>query len=69
MKLLYQEGLKLISQLTKQPILNLFPNDNSENIIDTFVKNLSTNSIVCIGYELIIARLFDYIGFSKMKQK
>ena len=36
MKLLYQEGLKLISQLTKQPILNLFPNDNSENIIDTF---------------------------------
>jgi hypothetical protein len=67
MKLLYQEGLKLISQLTKQPILNLFPNDNSENIIDTFVKNLSTNSIVCIGYELIIARLFDYIGFSKMK--
>ena len=67
MKLLYQEGLKLISQLTKQPILNLFPKDNSENIIDTFVKNLSTNSIVCIGYELIIARLFDYIGFSKMK--
>ena len=67
MKLLYQEGLKLISQLTRQPILNLFPNDNSENIIDTFVKNLSTNSIVCIGYELIIARLFDYIGFSKMK--
>ena len=61
MKLLYQEGLKLISQLTKQPILNLFPNDNSENIIDTFVKNLSTNSIVCIGYELIIARLFDWI--------
>ncbi|WP_172126027.1 hypothetical protein [Arcobacter acticola] len=46
-ELLYEEGLKLIPQLTKQPILNLFPNDNSENIIDTFVKNLSTNSIVC----------------------
>ena len=61
-ELLYEEGLKLIPQLTKQPILNLFPNDNSENIIDTFVKNLSTNSIVCIGPELIIARLFDYIG-------
>jgi hypothetical protein len=29
------------------------------------VKNLSTNSIVCIGPELIIARLFDSIGFSK----
>lgn len=65
-ELLYQEGLKLIPQLTKQPLLNLFPNDNSENIIDTFVKNLSTNSIVCIGPELIIARLFDYIGFSKI---
>ena len=65
-ELLYEEGLKLIPQLTKQPILNLFPNDNSENIIDTFVKNLSTNSIVCIGPELIIARLFDYIGFSKI---
>ena len=53
-ELLYQEGLKLIPQLTKQPVLDLFPNDNSENIIDAFVKNLSTNSIVCIGPELKI---------------
>lgn len=65
-EVLYQEGLKLIPQLTKQPLLDLFPNDNSENIIDIFVKNLSTNSIVCIGPELIIARLFDYIGFSNI---
>jgi hypothetical protein len=64
-EILYQEALKLIPQLTSQPQLDLFPNENNENIFDTFVKNLSTNSIVCIGPELIIARLFDSIGFSK----
>ena len=63
-EILYQEALKLIPQLTSQPQLDLFPNENNENIFDTFVKNLSTNSIVCIGPELIIARLFDSIGFS-----
>lgn len=63
-EILYQEALKLIPQLTSQPQLDLFPNENNENIFDTFVKNLSTNSIVCIGPELIIARL-DSIGFSK----
>ena len=65
-EILYQEALKLIPQLTSQPQLDLFPNENNENIFDTFVKNLSTNSIVCIGPELIIARLFDSIGFSKV---
>ena len=64
-EILYQEALKLIPQLTSQPQLDLFPNENNENIFDTFVKNLSTNSIVCIEPELIIVRLFDSIGFSK----
>ena len=63
-EVLYQEALKLIPQLTKQPILNLFPNEDNENIVDSFVKNLTSNSIVCIGPELIIARLFEKIGFS-----
>lgn len=65
-EVLYQEALKLIPQLTKQPVLNLFPEEDNENIVDSFVKNLSTNSIVCIGPELVIARLFDSIGFSNI---
>ena len=64
-EILYQEALKLIPQLTSQPQLDLFPNENNENIFDTFVKNLSTNSIVCIEPDLIIARLFDSIRYSK----
>jgi transposase len=63
-EVLYQEAFKLIPQLTKQPTLDLFPSESNENIFDSFVKSLSNNSIVCIGPELIIARLFEYIGFS-----
>lgn len=65
-EILYQEALKLIPQLTKQPVLDLFQNEDKENIVDSFVKNLTNNSIVCIGPELIIARLFDSIGFSSI---
>lgn len=65
-ELLYEEALKLIPELTNQPILDLFPSENSENIFDTFVKNLSTNSVLCIGPELFIGKIFDYIGFSKI---
>lgn len=65
-ELFYEEALKLIPELTNQPILDLFPSENSENIFDTFVKNLSTNSVLCIGPELFIGKIFDYIGFSKI---
>lgn len=65
-EVLYQEALKLIPELTKQAELDLYPDKNDENIFDNFVKKLSTNSIICIGPELIIARLFDYIGFNKI---
>ena len=65
-ELLYEEALKLIPELTNQPILDLFPSENSDNIFDTFVKNLSTNSVLCIGPELFIGKIFDYIGFSKI---
>ena len=63
-ELLYKEALKLIPTLTNQPTLDLFPNKNEENIFDSFVKQLKNNSIVCIGPELIIGRLFNYIEFS-----
>ena len=66
MKLFISREVKTYFSTLKQPILNLFPNDNSENII-VLCKNLSTNSIVLLVIELIITRLFDYIGFSKMK--
>ncbi len=47
-ELLYEEGLKLIPQLTKQPILNLFPNDKTSLLKFGLVvtKYLKSN---CIG--------------------
>ena len=59
-ELLYEEALKLIPELTNQPILDLFPSENSENIFDTFVKNLSQfNShdvlLYCIGKNPLIS--------------
>jgi transposase len=63
-EVLYQEALKLIPTFTKQGTLDLFSTENKENIFDSFVKQLKNNSIVCIGPELIIGRLFNYIGFN-----
>ncbi len=65
MKVLYQEGLKLIPQLTKQPISDLFPS-NSDNIIDKFVRDLSTNSIVWIGTENFPLYWFSKIVDNKL---
>lgn len=65
-EILYNEALQLIPELTSQPILDLFPNKNDENIFDNFVKNISTNSIICIGPELILGKIFDSIGFNKI---
>ena len=49
-ELLYEEALKLIPELTNQPVLDLFPSENSENIFDTFVKNLSREPLI-INYQ------------------
>ena len=66
-ELLYNEAVKLIPKLTQQPLLDLFPEvNNDENIFDKFVKDISTNSIVCVGPELILGKIFDSIGFSNI---
>ena len=65
-EIFYDEALKLIPQLTSQPILDLYSLDNDENIFDKFVKDISTNSIVCIGPELILGKIFDSIGFGNI---
>ena len=66
-ELLYNEAVKLIQKLTQQPLLDLFPEvNNDENIFDKFVKDISTNSIVCVGPELILGKIFDSIGFSNI---
>jgi transposase len=62
---LYKEALNLIPTLSKQPTLDLFcEHTEDENIFDTFIKNLSSANIICIGPELILAKIYDSIGFS-----
>ena len=56
-EVLYQEGLKLIPQLTKQPLLDLFPNDNSENIIDILHFDSRSGWRCCVAYITDIVKI------------
>lgn len=53
-------------QFVNQPSLFIYPD---ELAIQNFLKNLSNSNIHTIGPELIFGKLFDKIGFNKIKDK
>ena len=53
-------------QFPNQPTLIVYPD---ELMMQNFVENLSNSNIHTIGHELIFGKLFDKIGFGKIKDK
>lgn len=63
-QVLVAEGEHYISSLTKQSKIN-FEIENERVIIDLFFKGI--DSIRLVGPELLLGKLFDEIGFNKIK--
>ena len=63
---LYQKGKNEIVSLSKQSCLFIFEKDL---IIKNFVENLTNTQIRTIGPELILGKVFDAVGFGKIKDR
>lgn len=63
-KLLEVEGERYITSLTKQSTIN-FEIENEQTVIDLFFKGI--NAIRLVGPELLLGKLFDEIGFNKIR--
>jgi len=55
-----------IDRIERQPLL--FTSENDE-LIDEAISSLSNSSISTVGPELIFGRIYDYIGFGRIKEE
>jgi len=63
-KSLEAEGERYITSLTKQSSIN-FEIEKEQSVIDLFFKGI--NAIQLVGPELLLGKLFDEIGFNKIR--
>jgi len=59
-------ALQEIEHIEKQP--SLFISENDE-LIEATISSLSNSSISTVGPELIFGRIYDYIGFGRIKEE